>query len=374
MSNTPISKIEPDVASTTVNQINKEAHALESSSIINLYELDISAIKKNQALNDSSSIPEDYLRFHNDQVIGNKKIIFKGHAFHPIPIMTSGFELNASGELPRPSLTFASMKGIEKEAEETVSKFTSLKTAILKLNNLIGAKVTRYRTYKKFLDDTNLSIPGVGQFTGTNPEFPREVFYIDRKVSESKESMEFELSSVLDMQNFKLPGRRVVATRCPWSYRGEGCCYEFKESGAELDKQLEIFGATDHLPLAAAPIANDEDELISETVAGYSPSSVTVSNISEYDPTQSYAKGKVVYIVGNTNGLRYFYVSKGNDSGGSVPINVSPPNTKFWEPDTCSKTLKGCKLRWGNLGAASPKSKFLPFGGFPGTNSKYIIQ
>ena len=66
MSNTPISKIDVDTAASTIAQINKEAHALESSGIINLYELDISGIKKNQALNDSTNIPEDYLRFHND--------------------------------------------------------------------------------------------------------------------------------------------------------------------------------------------------------------------------------------------------------------------------------------------------------------------
>ena len=82
----------------------------------------------------------------------------------------------------------------------------------------------------------------------------------------------------------------------------------------------------------------------------------------------------MVFVVGNTNDIRYFYVSKGDGEGGNTPANASPPNTKYWAPDTCSKTLKGCKLRWGNAGSANPKSKFLPFGGYPGTNSKYVIQ
>ena len=84
-------------------------------------------------------------------------------------------------------------------------------------------------------------------------------------------------------------------------------------------------------------------------------------------------------------------MSKGNkevvDSDhplGYGPITKSPPpNNVYWYSDRCSKSLEGCKLRHGPEGAAeNDKSDgsrvkanlFLPFGGFPGTNSKTVVQ
>tara|TARA_Y100000593_G_scaffold749_1_gene1412 strand:- start:28815 stop:29996 length:1182 start_codon:yes stop_codon:yes gene_type:complete len=390
-------KIDTTVADDTIKSITKEAHSLESDAIIQLYEIDISQIKSNLSLNTSSTIPEDYLRFHNNESIGNKKIYFRGDTYHAMPIQTEGFETSAGGELPRPSLSFAPIKAIQEKESETFSRFSSLKRAILELNNLIGAKVSRIRTYKKFLDSENTTINNVGQFSGTNPEFPREIYYVERKITEDKSHISFELSSVLDLQNFKLPGRLVLATRCPWSYRGEGCCYEFKgTTSAELTKQKNLFGASDHLPDFAPPIANDSDELITGKMnnGSYDHTEIKATDVTEYDNSQSYAAGSVVYI--EKNSVKYYYVAKGNPEGGNTPAYASPPNTVYWEADRCSKTIAACKLRWGAAGAAKSCSPgtcnseaegrcsvgncegaantFLPFGGFPGTNSKYVSQ
>ena len=38
--------------------------------------------------------------------------------------------------------------------------------------------------------------------------------------------VEFELNSPLDLENFNVNYRSVVAKFCPWQYRGEGCRYE----------------------------------------------------------------------------------------------------------------------------------------------------
>jgi phage-related protein len=40
-------------------------------------------------------------------------------------------------------------------------------------------------------------------------------------------------------------------------------------------------------------------------------------------------------------------------------------NKEHWVADQCSKTLTGCKMRFGNEGS-------LPFGGFPGTEEYSI--
>jgi lambda family phage minor tail protein L len=311
-----------------------------------------------------------------------------------MPIITEGFEMTSSGELPRPKLTLPAMKAINSRAEDDTSNtvWQDLKRGILLLNNLIGAKVTRTRTFAKYLDADN-EAEGAGTEADPNAQFPKEVYYIDSKILEDKDNLQFELTTFTDMENFKLPGRIVLASRCPWAYRGEGCCYEFKAlSSTELAEQKKTHGATEHLPDFAPPIATYNNKKISEEISNYNPESIqlrtTCTNTdltcpSEYDKTQQYPKGKVVYL--KKHGLKYYFVSRGGDPDNSaIPVDhyTPPPNEKYWATDQCSKTLNSCKFRWGTNGAAkdgnSPGSatysnQFLNFGGFPGTNTRITI-
>ena len=89
--------------------------------------------------------------------------------------------------------------------------------------------------------------------------------------------------------------------------------------------------------------------------------------------------GQVIYV--QKDGLKYYYVAKK-----AVPAGFSPPNSDYWVADRCSKTLGGCKMRWGNAGAGKrwtnppnntvkgAANPLLPFGGFPGTNTKTSVQ
>ena len=55
-----------------------------------------------------------------------------------------------------------------------------------------------------------------------------ELWFIERKAAESREAVEFELSSALNFMGHKLPGRPIQAGQCPaqWVYRGENCMYD----------------------------------------------------------------------------------------------------------------------------------------------------
>ncbi len=79
------------------------------------------------------------------------------------------------------------------------------------------------------------------QFTGTdleagrnptadpNEHFLDEIWFIERKVSETKEVVEFELTTAIDLNGEQLPGRQVIAGVCGWlirgGYRGPFCGY-----------------------------------------------------------------------------------------------------------------------------------------------------
>jgi lambda family phage minor tail protein L len=388
-------KIKPDTAKTTVQEISKEVHALEADAIISLYEIDISEIKKNLILG-STLVLQDKLRFHNMEVLNREKIYFKNEAYHALPILTEGFEISSSSDLPRPTITFVPMKGIDDKGADY--NFTSLKQAIISLDNMAGAKVTRCRTFLKYLDASN-NIPGAGQHTGTNPEFPREIYYINRKISESKSSIQLELSSVLDLENFKIPSRLCLSNRCPFSYRGEGCAYEYSASDpppnnscencpSDISKQKERFGNTAILPQFAPPIAGDDDVQITgfgepdgASWVGYAIGEAHTRISGEYQGNINYPTGAIVFV--EKNDIRYYYMSKGNSAASYGPIkNIPPPNSAYWYADRCSKSIAGCKYRWGKTGAAKylenneykQANNFLMFGGFPGTNSKTSIQ
>lgn len=62
-----------------------------------------------------------------------------------------------------------------------------------------------------------------------NEHFLDEVWFIERKVSETKELVEFELTTAIDLNGEQLPGRQVIAGVCGWlirgGYRGPYCGY-----------------------------------------------------------------------------------------------------------------------------------------------------
>ena len=79
-------------------------------------------------------------------------------------------------------------------------------------NDLNGAKFIRIRTLARFLDAANFS-GGTNPFGTPDPsaEFPQEIFFLDRKVTENRNVVTWEAQSALDLINVKLPKR--IATR-----------------------------------------------------------------------------------------------------------------------------------------------------------------
>ncbi len=114
--------------------------------------------------------------------------------YSAFPVESEGWEVRGSGSLPRPTVRFAN---INQYWNAHLSEY----------DDLVGAKVIRRRTLQKHL--------------GTNPpvEFNRDVYYVERKTSETAAMVEFELASAFDVQGIQLPRRAVVAARCPWKYK-----------------------------------------------------------------------------------------------------------------------------------------------------------
>jgi lambda family phage minor tail protein L len=69
------------------------------------------------------------------------------------------------------------------------------------------------------------------KITGTNPdaddtaEFPDDVFFIDRKATETRDMVEFELAASFDVAGVLLPHRQIIQNVCVWRYKGTECGY-----------------------------------------------------------------------------------------------------------------------------------------------------
>lgn len=182
-----------------VPKIASEIQKLNPSSIIELYELD-----------SRNHVGGSVLRFHAGLNGLNGRIVWGGFEYLPFPIDAEGFEWRGSGSLPRPTVRIANVTGL-------------VGAAVRDLNDLIGSKFTRIRTFSKYLDAVN--------FQGGNPtadptaEFSRDIFFVNRKVSENKFVIQFELSPMLDIEGVKLPRRIAIANICSWRYRSAECGY-----------------------------------------------------------------------------------------------------------------------------------------------------
>ncbi len=202
------------------------------------------------------------LRWHSGKNENLHDIVWQGDVYTSFPVEADGFEWSGKGSIPRPTLT--------------VANITSYLSGILDTyEDLIGSKVTRKRTFAKYLDaycyvggeslgGTCTSETGGAPFSSnqsdclnsainggagtwvsytsvtcasasgtwyanttadSTADFANEIWYIDRKSIETRTHVEFELTAAHDVAGVKLPARSVIANLCPWVYKGTECGY-----------------------------------------------------------------------------------------------------------------------------------------------------
>lgn len=173
-----------------------------------LFELGLDALVEMYII-DASAIGDAVYHFTQNDLYG-QPIIWQGVSYTPFPLMMSGFERRANSALPRPTLIVSNNSGI-------ISALCAL------TNDLIGAKVSRIRTFRKYLDAANF--PGGNPTANPNIELPREVWRIDRRATELRETVTFELAAPWDIIGLQLPRRMVVQNTCLWGYRSAECGY-----------------------------------------------------------------------------------------------------------------------------------------------------
>ena len=213
-----------------------DLQAVAPGSVIELFELQLDA-----TLHGASTL----YRFHaGSNLNANGELVWNGNNYLRYPVEADGFEYTGNGQLPRPSIR--------------ISNALNLITALLLTvpDGIEGAKVTRIRTLARYIDAANWS-------TGINPlgtpdptaEFPREIYYIDRKSIENASIVEFELAAAFDLAGVRAPKRQCIGNVCQWVYKSAECGYSgsLPDCTKTVEGCKEHFGENGELPFGSFP-------------------------------------------------------------------------------------------------------------------------
>ena len=183
----------------SVNQsIFSNLQSINPSAVIELFTLQLST-----ALHGSNTI----YRFHaGSNLNANGQIVWAGNTYLRFPVQASGFAFQR-GKIPRPKISISNATGLMSSILLEVNNTTTG-------NDLTGAKVTRIRTLARYLDAINFADQS-NPTADSNAEFPKEIYSIDRKSTENREIVEFELAAPTDIAGVRIPGRQATRNIFP---------------------------------------------------------------------------------------------------------------------------------------------------------------
>jgi len=190
----------------SVNQsIFSNLQSINPSAIIELFTLTLKE-GLHYATGNPDSVTTVY-RFHaGSNLDANGKIVWAGNDYLRFPIQASGFAFQR-GKIPRPKITISNATGLMSSILVEINKITTG-------NDLAGAKVTRIRTLARYIDAVNFA-DGTNATADPNAEFPKEIYSVDRKSTENREIVEFELAAPTDLAGERIPGRQATRNIFP---------------------------------------------------------------------------------------------------------------------------------------------------------------
>ena len=183
----------------SISKVRSEAQNLALDKIVTMYELDFSTILTDDTgnTNEESGL-QNVIRFTSECLEDGSPIVFGGFTYTQYPIEAEGFERGSEGTMPTPTLRVSNVLG-------------GISSIVQDYNDLVGATVRRIRTFRKFLDDQPTADP--------DSYFPIDEFVVNRKTSQNKVFVEWELRSVLDLEGKYIPKRVCLRNICTHRYR-----------------------------------------------------------------------------------------------------------------------------------------------------------
>jgi len=195
-----------------------ELNKVNPSSVIELFELELT-VGTHIATGNPQNLPTVY-RFHAGANLNNfGEVIYQSNAYQRVAVKVSGFERNSRGVVPRPLITFSNVGGIVQNPATgliiTMSDFLNNVNLVTPHNDLVNAKLTRKMPLASALDNANFASGSNPFGTPSSDRLRDEIFVIDRKATENRRVIEFELTAAHDLQNRQIPQRVVTRDLFP---------------------------------------------------------------------------------------------------------------------------------------------------------------
>lgn len=162
-----------------------EATKTNPDAFLELYDFDSSSLET------AEGVAGETYHFTNTPLVKSlAPIYWRGQPYYPLPLKLTSIENKGDGTAPsQPQLALGN----------TNEFFLA---AILSLGDLIGVEITRWRTFYKFTDR--------GEDPNTLMHYPTQTWIITKKVLQTNNNLQFQLSSPLDMPGVRLPRKQIL--------------------------------------------------------------------------------------------------------------------------------------------------------------------
>lgn len=159
---------------------------LAPGNLISLFELD------------ATKLGADDSFFFCNQTDAGGFVTLDGVEYFPLAFKISGVEIKSTEQAPEPTLKLSNVDN-------------TLGIAIASFGDLVGAKLTRRRTFAKYLDGHSQG--------GQGHQFSPAIFIIEQKTQQNKYVVEFKMVLSTDFSGYTVPHRQVIRDICPFVYR-----------------------------------------------------------------------------------------------------------------------------------------------------------
>jgi lambda family phage minor tail protein L len=241
-----------------------------------------------------------------------KPITWQNVPYLPMPIETEGFEVHANGRIARPKIRIS-------------NKDYFMSDALANNKDFKHARVIRKRTFVKYLDDENFDNDNPWNEADSSAELSSDTYIVGQKTAENKLYVEFELNSLLDIDNLNLNNRIVMSNYCSFPYRSYGCNYK------------------------GLPVADGENNNLSLSQRSQGAfANGDPSNTFTWKLGFAYVAGDIVATENKKTApaTKTYYVCKAGHTATALNAPWGKNSTVNWVKDECQKTINACKKRF----------------------------
>lgn len=154
-----------------------------------IQQLDVSSGFVELFILDCTQIGGSIYRFTPNVNADGSNVVWRGDTYALLPIQTTGWQFSGTGQQYKPQLSVSNVNKI-------------LLNSVISLGDIVGATLTRIRTFAQFLDN--------GATPDPSAILPPDVFLVDQKTAHDSTLISWQLSSILDRFGMSLPRRQVL--------------------------------------------------------------------------------------------------------------------------------------------------------------------